>query len=679
MKTRETHMGRARSMAHTFTLAWVLIAAVACGSFAQTVTVPNKRTAPRAKTPPAMTLDQVWEIGRVPVEAMTIDMNLAPIAIEEAAVALDQLNVGIAQFAPSLTSTCFPAASSLALAQMDFELAQVSTSMGGSSFFGQELQIAQERAAGVSQDSKVGEAYQKAYNLVLDRKWTEAQNELDAFIDKYPRTSYTDGARYWRCYAREKKGDPAEEVFKAYQDFVTSYSHSKWVDDAKTSMIRIGSQLAKSGKSEYGAMVKSMQEGEDEDVKLAALYALRNTGEEKSLPVIVSLYDQSKSDKLREKIVYVLGSINSPDVIPKLADIAVKDKSSSVRKNAVYALGNTHRPEAAASLKQIVKSQADIEIRTTALYSLANVGGADMVSFLADIAKNDPNEKLARTAAYSVANVNSDESSKALQAILKEAKFREVRKAALNAMGNRGDASVVSVLKDVALTESDRDMRRSAVYALGNIHSPSSLEALKAIITASTDSATREAAMQAIGMQGGSESREILKKYVLSEQDEQLAKGAIYALGNSREAADSSFYLDVLRNAKSLEVRKAALYQFANAAGPGEGRSLGYAIAAPGRTMRTEREGKTDKSSVVTTLSKIIKEEKDSELKVAAIYVLGNLRSDEAVSVLLDIAMNDSNKKARTSAVSALSNIGTPKAQDALVQILSGKTKEQEK
>jgi len=237
----------------------------------------------------------------------------------------------------------------------------------------------------------------------------------------------------------------------------------------------------------------------------------------------------------------------------------------------------------------------------------------------------------------------------------------------------------VSVLKDVALTESDRDMRRSAVYALGNIHSPSSLEALKAIIATSTDGATREAAVQAIGMQGGSESREILKKYVLSEQDEQLAKGAILALGNSREAADSTFYLDVLRNAKSLEVRKAALYQFANAAGSGEGRSLGHAIAAPGRTMRTERESKTDKSSVVTTLSKIIKEEKESELKVAAIYVLGNLRSDEAVSVLLDIAMNDSNKKARTSAVSALSNIGTPKAQDALVQILSGKTKEQEK
>jgi len=693
MKTREPNLGRARSMAHTFTLAWVLMAAMACGSFAQTVTVPNKRTAPRATTPRAVKVDPVPDVSRVPAEALTFDRNLLPTAMDAAAAAFDQINVGIAHFAPSLATMYSPDLSSFALArrdyelsnlgpwiaQMDHELAQLPSSTGGSSFFEQELQIAQERTAGVSQDSKVGEAYQKAYNLVLDKKWIEAQKELDAFIDKYPRTSYSDGARYWKCYVREKKGDPAEEVFKAYQEFVKSYSHSKWVDDAKTSMIRIGSQLAKTGKSEYEAIVKGMQEGEDEDVKLAALYALRNTGDEKSLPVIVSLYDQSKSDKLREKIVYVLGSINSPKVVPKLADIAVKDKSSSVRKNAVYALGNTHRPEAATSLKAIVKSQADIEIRTTALYSLANVGGADMVSFLADIARNDPNEKLARTAAYSVANVNSDESAKALQGILKEAKFKEVRKAALNAMGNRGDASVVSVLKDVALTESDRDMRRSAVYALGNIHSPSSLEALKAIIATSTDGATREAAVQAIGMQGGSESREILKKYVLSEQDEQLAKGAILALGNSREAADSTFYLDVLRNAKSLEVRKAALYQFANAAGSGEGRSLGHAIAAPGRTMRTERESKTDKSSVVTTLSKIIKEEKESELKVAAIYVLGNLRSDEAVSVLLDIAMNDSNKKARTSAVSALSNIGTPKAQDALVQILSGKTKEQEK
>jgi HEAT repeat protein len=44
--------------------------------------------------------------------------------------------------------------------------------------------------------------------------------------------------------------------------------------------------------------------------------------------------------------------------------------------------------------------------------------------------------------------------------------------------------------------------------------------------------------------------------------------------------------------------------------------------------------------------------------------------------VLLGIARNDATKKARTAAVSALSNIGTKKSQDALLQILEGKTKE---
>lgn len=604
-----------------------------------------------------------------------LDYGLAqlPFEMDQASMALDQLEFEMAGPRLEMTSDVFstPMASlaqelaaeadiagttgmtyaPAALAQMqaelslsDAELAVVRTSMLA------EGDLVPSQDTPNPQESAAQKAYQKAYNLVLDKKWTDAQKELDGFVNKYPNSSFTIAARYWKCYSSEKLGDPAEEVFKKYQKFLDKYSDSKWADDARTSMIRVGSELAKQGKTEYSAIVQSMQQGDDEDVKLTALYALQNSPGENTLPIIMDLYDKSKSEKLRGKIVYVLGSFDSPLVVPKLADIAVKDPNMMVRKNAVYALGNTKKSEAAAALKQIVKSQTDADIRTTALYSLANLDDADLIPFLVEIARSDGNEKLAKTATYSIANINDVEATKALQTILKQATYKEARKAALNALGNRPDADAVAILKEVAMgKDNDSDMRRTATYALGNIHTSSSLEALKSIVASDAESRIKEAAIQALGNRGGSEVRDILKKIALTDEDNQLARTAVYALGNSREDKDTSFYFDVIRNGKSLEVRKAALYQLANVIGSG----------------------------AVKTLGQVIKDEKDDDLKISAIYVLGNLRSDDAVGLLLTIAQKDGNKRARTAAVSALSNIGTKKAQEALVQILEGQSKEQ--
>lgn len=659
MNRNETHFWK--SSAYIFLVlltSWMVQGSQAYAQRARTTPKPSR--APAVTTAPVEAA-QAAAVEAVTLENLSFELGQVPAALGSAGMALDQLHFELAEI-PSLTNLDAQlelGLSGLSMVPMAFAQAEAELGPVGYSFATPAPMIAegglfgQEAVAVAGQESgAAAKAYQKAYDLVLDKKWVEAQKELDGFISKYRSSSYIDAARYWRCYTQEKSGSSSEEAFKKYQEFVKSYPHSRWADDARTNMIRLGSELTRQGKSEYGTIVQSLQQGDDEDVKLTALYALAgsNAGD-KTLPVIMNLYDQSKSEKLRAKIVYVLGSFDSPLVVPKLADIAVKDPSMNVRKNAVFALGNTKKSEASASLKQIVKSQADPEIRTAALYALVNVGDDDLVPYLTEVAKDEPNEKLARGAAYAIANVNSGESTKALQSLLKEAKSVEVRKAALYSLGNRGDATAVSTLKDIALGEPYPDMKKAATFALGSIHSAASLDALKSIVASAKDAKVRESAVQAIGNNGGTEAREFLKKIALSDQDDNVARMAIYSVGNSHEGSndsDASFYLEVLRNAKSVEVKKAALYQFAN----------------------------TNKSSAVKTLAQFVKDEKDPDLRTAAIYVLGNTKNDDAVDVLLDIARNDANKKARTAAVSALSNIGTKKAQDALVKILEGKTKE---
>src|SRR5262245_24591903 len=91
-------------------------------------------------------------------------------------------------------------------------------------------------------------AYQNAYNLVLDEKWSEASSAFDTFLKQYPRSSHADAATFWSCFAKEKLGKTPEDVFKCYKTFAQQYPHSEFVDDANSNLIRLAKQCAKAGK-----------------------------------------------------------------------------------------------------------------------------------------------------------------------------------------------------------------------------------------------------------------------------------------------------------------------------------------------------------------------------------------------------------------------------------------------
>ena len=52
---------------------------------------------------------------------------------------------------------------------------------------------------------------------------------------------------------------------------------------------------------------------------------------------------------------------------------------------------------------------------------------------------------------------------------------------------------------------------------------------------------------------------------------------------------------------------------------------------------------------------------------------LGSSESDEAVPILIDVAKTDADVEVRTAAVSALGDIKTTKARQALIELLKGK------
>ena len=75
-----------------------------------------------------------------------------------------------------------------------------------------------------------------------------------------------------------------EEAFRGYQEFLKAYPESEWADDARTNLVALGRHLARTGKPEYEAVIKSLGAADDEDVAMAALVRPQGHGRRKRRP-----------------------------------------------------------------------------------------------------------------------------------------------------------------------------------------------------------------------------------------------------------------------------------------------------------------------------------------------------------------------------------------------------------
>ena len=144
-------------------------------------------------------------------------------------------------------------------------------------------------AAAIDDQTKDSQAYKRAYTLILEEKWAEAIKELDNFIVSFTRSAYMDDARYMKCLAMEKMDRYLEEVFECYRIFIKSFPGSKYVNEAKSNLVRIGHALSKEGKPEYEALIQSINRDEEDEIRIAALYALEDMGDE-TIYVKVDIY-----------------------------------------------------------------------------------------------------------------------------------------------------------------------------------------------------------------------------------------------------------------------------------------------------------------------------------------------------------------------------------------------------
>jgi len=492
-------------------------------------------------------------------------------------------------------------------------------------------------------------AYQQAYNFILAEKWTEAEKALGDFLRTYPESRWSDDARYWQCYLMEKKGAGQEAIFNCYKSFVDDNPSSDWADDARANMIRIGRALAKAGRAEYAAMLEAMQKGEDEEVALAALYALADRGDANARDAVISLYDQSSSRRVRSEITRILAEDESPQAMAKLKDIVLKDPDKEIRRDAIRAM--EERRDSADFLRQIVVSSRDRESQETALRVLAEQNDPQVIPIIKKlVAGVDPSDEsqvsLALEAVDALGEMKGPESLAALQQIFKEAKASDIREAALEGLAERKDGLSLAALRDLALNDADEDIRSRAVDQIAERKGAESFGALKEIFRKAQTEDLRESALDAIAELGGSGAADFLLDISINDADEAVARDAVDALSGMEKVDKGKLYLEIFRKSKSAEARREALSELID----------------------------EQKEQALDFVRGVLKEEQDPLMREAAVSKLGEIKTDAAVAILLNAAKNDKDLSVRTTAVASLGEIGTPKAREALMEILKKKS-----
>ena len=432
--------------------------------------------------------------------------------------------------------------------------------------------------------------YQAAYELVLDENWNDAANALRSFTRNHADSKWVDDAQYWQCHVSEKKGDNLERVFECYEEFVDDYGSSSWANDAESSMIRVGQRLVSSGKREYEAIIKSLGNSSEEEVRLAALDALWQSGDERALDAILGLYDEGGSKKYRKKLIFGLSQFDSPRAASKLREIALNDENPEIRKDAIFWIvdnGGKDALDLLATLsdpsqpievqKQVVFAYSQLDedgvdpliklartsphedIRKDAVFWLGQIGGSEVVAFYDDLLQNSTDPEVQKQVLFGLHEIGGDESLRKLADVAKSNKNVDLRKDAIFWISQTDHQSAPGLIESIAASNPSPEIMKQVVFAYSQM-GPDGLRRLNELARSHPDLTVRKESIFWVGQEGGSQATALFDDLLSSSTDEEILGQVVFALGQLDDDAGVDKLIDLAKNSQNAKVRKDAIF-----------------------------------------------------------------------------------------------------------------------
>ena len=336
-----------------------------------------------------------------------------------------------------------------------------------------------------SANGREEQLYKDGTNYLNDGQWEQAVQRFSDVVAMKGRRA--DAALYWKAYALNKAGHPAEAE-SSIAELRRGFPHSDWIKDAGALELQI--------KQRGGQAVDPGHES-DEDLKLLAINSLMNSEPERAIPLLQGvLTNPNNSTKLKERALFVLAQSDSPKSIEIIGAIARGQSGHDLQVKAIRYLG---------------------------------ISGTRYLKLLQDIysTSSDTGVKRAVLEAYMTSGTKEP-----VLAAAKGEKDPELRRSAIRQLGAMGARAE---LKQLYQSTSSIDDKETILQALGVAGDS---DELIRIATTEGDSKVRQRAIRALGPFGGERARPALVQIYTKEQDPELRRAAIESMFVLGDATD---------------------------------------------------------------------------------------------------------------------------------------------
>ena len=131
---------------------------------------------------------------------------------------------------------------------------------------------------------------EKDFNIckkfVHERLWDQAVSCCSTFVNKHPKSLFTDDAMFWQGFSLEQLKGRDTEALRIFQELTSKFPESTWADDASVHQIILAKRLCKKGSRQYLSTIYPFLSSRDSTIQFQAALALSELKDKKAIPVL---------------------------------------------------------------------------------------------------------------------------------------------------------------------------------------------------------------------------------------------------------------------------------------------------------------------------------------------------------------------------------------------------------
>jgi TolA-binding protein len=404
--------------------------------------------------------------------------------------------------------------------------------------------------------------------------YRNAAQTFARIVERYPQSTYAADALYWEAYAQYRLGEKGDlrSALSALETQRTQFPKASTRGDADALAVRIRGALARLGDGAAAESIATqaaqakpcttrggddVDEGNDDDLRIAALNSLLQMNAEQAMPILrqVLAKRDACSASLRAKAVFLVSQKRTAETEDILLDVVRNDPSAGVKKKAVFWLGQVNSDRAAQALATLLTSSGTSEeLREEAVVALMQQRTERGEAAVRAIAQDDQSPaSLREKAVFRLGQNRSAANASFLRGLFarlasatgggerNEAVAQKILFSLSQRRGEGNDRWLMEIAADPKYTV---ETRKQAIFSAGQIRVPTS--ELTALYDKLTDRELKEQLIWVLSDRHDTAAMDRLIEIAKRDPDLEMRKKAIFWLGQSHDPRVKQLLLDII-------------------------------------------------------------------------------------------------------------------------------------